>query len=95
MIEAHTILGVQANAAPDQIRSRYLELVRKYPPDQNPEKFREIHNAYQVLSDPLVQADALTSVSRDRPILADEIEKAKAIRGRLPTLALLALGNQE
>jgi DnaJ-class molecular chaperone len=52
------ILDVPVGAAPTQIRRAYLKLARKYHPDLNPEnrlaeeKFKEIQEAYQVLSDP-------------------------------------------
>jgi len=52
------ILGVPTGATPTQIRRAYLKLARKYHPDLNPanrlaeEKFKELQEAYQVLSDP-------------------------------------------
>ncbi len=52
------ILGVERKATADEIKAAYRKLARKYHPDLNPgdkaseEKFKEINEAYAVLSDP-------------------------------------------
>src|SRR5580692_5613580 len=53
----YEILGVARTAKDDEIKKTYRKLARKYHPDLNPnnkqseEKFKEIQEAYEVLSD--------------------------------------------
>jgi DnaJ-class molecular chaperone len=54
----YKILGVREDATDEEIKRAYRELARKYHPDRNPgdkrmeEKFKEINEAYSVLSNP-------------------------------------------
>src|SRR5262252_8255207 len=54
----YEILGVSRTAKDEEIKRTYRKLARKYHPDLNPnnkqaeEKFKEIQEAYEVLSDP-------------------------------------------
>jgi curved DNA-binding protein len=54
----YTILGVSKTATPEEIKQAFRKLARKYHPDVNPNnkqaeaRFKEINEAYEVLSDP-------------------------------------------
>jgi curved DNA-binding protein CbpA len=66
------VLGLAADCDDDTIRRRYLELVRKFPPEQHPERFAAIRQAYESLRD-------LTTALRYRMFEAGKKETMDAI----------------
>lgn len=56
----YQILGVDRNASQEEIKKAFRQLARKYHPDvagkQSEEKFKEINEAFQILSDPQKRA---------------------------------------
>ena len=54
----YEVIGIQKGASEDEIKKAYKKLARKYHPDMNPgdkeaeEKFKEVNEANEVLSDP-------------------------------------------
>ena len=68
-------LGISRNATTDEIRTAYHKLAMRFHPDHNPnnqpaeEKFKEINEAYHVLSEPQERAqyDRRTSAPAQTP----------------------------
>ena len=72
-VDYYEVLEIERNAGHDEIKRSYKKLAFEYHPDRNPgnieaeEKFKEINEAYQVLSDPDKRAryDSFGHISSD------------------------------
>lgn len=58
MTDPFAVLGVDETAGDDEIRRRYLELVRRFPPDREPLPFQDIRSAYEALRTPRGRLEA-------------------------------------
>ncbi len=86
-----TVLGVQPEDDDATIRRRYLELIRRFPPERAPETFTRIQSAYEALNDPETRLSKILfeSIAQDPLGEATEILRRRLRRVRL-TSDLLA-----
>lgn len=51
MSDPYEVLGLAADCDDETFRRRYLELVKEFSPEKNPEKFAAIRQAYESVRD--------------------------------------------
>jgi curved DNA-binding protein CbpA len=96
MNDPYETLGLPTDAGESEIRRRYLELVREFPPDQAPERFTAVHDAYEALRDPARRLQALlfhmeTKTDSLEGLAADLRKRLRQVR--LPVATLLELAD--
>lgn len=94
---SYKILGITPPCSAAELRKRYLEMVKQFPPETNPEKFSQIHAAYEQLRNPfeslkkmLTEPELDDSIGAMITTLTEDIQKK-----RMPTPQLLAMGAAE
>jgi curved DNA-binding protein CbpA len=96
MADPFEVLNLPEHAGEGEIRKRYLELVRAFPPEQAPERFAAVHAAYQALRDPAARLEAqLFGFENENDSLealaADLRQRLRTVR--LPVESLLSLAD--
>lgn len=56
MAQALAELGLSAGADESAIRDRYRQLVKRYPPDRDPQRFQRIRQALELATNPRARA---------------------------------------
>jgi hypothetical protein len=51
MLAHYLTLGLEEGATDEQIRSRYLELIKTHPPEKDAQRFQDIAHAYEAIKD--------------------------------------------
>jgi hypothetical protein len=96
-IDPFAVLGVSIEATEEEVRGRYLDLVRQYPPERDPAKFREIRAAFDAIKDPLLIAQRLVVVPNEDmvPKWLDAIKDEERKPPILTPAFILSLGNRD
>ena len=92
MAEPYAVLGVSPDADEAALRRRYLELVRRNPPEKCPREFAEIREAYEKLRDPVRRLERQLFQVRCGESLDDVVAdlRSRMQAARIPTEALLS-----
>lgn len=85
MQDSYKILGVSPSATADSIKAAYRKKAALYHPDKNPSadaatRFREVQDAYEVLSDP-ARRKAFDDY-RQRSLIEDPVPVAWDMSGK-------------
>ncbi|WP_105533460.1 J domain-containing protein [Solimicrobium silvestre] len=80
--DLYAVLGLASTALPDEIKKAFRLKASEFHPDKNtselaPSKFREVREAYEVLSDPVTRA--VYDDNRRRNLLESPLETASEI----------------
>ena len=89
MSDPYKTLDVPRHADEAEVRRRYLELVREFPPDRAPGRFAEIRAAYDAIRDPDRRLEALvleTDLSDSVDAIAADLRRR--LRDRLDSAPL-------
>lgn len=55
--EFYHVLEISPESSPEEIKRSYFGLIRKYPPQKEPDRFQSIQEAYDTLRDPKARAN--------------------------------------
>jgi curved DNA-binding protein CbpA len=98
MKDPYEQLGLTSSADETQIRRRYLELVREFPPDRAPDRFAEIRAAYDALRNPTVRLEAsifdITPHADSVEAIAEDL-RARLRNARFPVFLLASWADAE
>lgn len=85
--DAFEALGLAAGSSAREIKRAYRARVAAHPPDRDPEGFRRVREAYELVSQPEVAIGAL--LEPDTPVPAPSILPPPRIEGGVLLLAAL------
>ncbi len=74
----YDVLGVSEDASQEEIKTSFFDLVREHPPEQDPDAYQRLREAYDVLSDPVSRREYDTMARH-----GDEIESLQEEAGEL------------
>jgi curved DNA-binding protein CbpA len=94
MNDPFTVLGVGEDAGDDQIKQRYLALVRAFPPDREPERFQAYRAAYEALRDQRKRLEAKLLRTNDAALSRLKLHflaPSRSVSGRASKATVTAL----
>ena len=89
--DPYGVLGLDHQASEADIKRAYFQLVRQFPPERAPEKFRDIRTAYEQLRDPENRARIALFLVQPPPPLPKQRRPSYDLRVHVDDLLTLAM----
>lgn len=77
--EAYNILGLSYSADEKEVRRAYRDLIKKYHPEENPEEWKKVHDAYTYLKEMGKGAFVISDIDSDARIPSKKDDKQDQI----------------
>lgn len=87
----YDVLGLPRQASETDIKRAYFQLVRQFPPERQPEKFRDIRTAYEQLRDPEHRARIDLFLVQPPPLLPKQRRPSYDLSVHVDDLVTLAI----
>jgi curved DNA-binding protein CbpA len=84
MENPYTVLGIPRSASPEEVKKAYFSLIRKHPPEKDPQGFKHIRLAYDSLRDADKRSQTDLFLFND-PYGEFNIQVPEGYKGRLKT----------
>ena len=96
MANPYKVLNVSFDDGDAVIRQRYLEAVRRFPPDRCPEDFRRVRDAYELIGDERSRLEFLLFDASQGETIGDLLteEKCRTSAKRVGLTSLLGVLNE-
>ncbi len=98
MLAHYLVLGLPPSATGEEIRRRYLELVRTHRPGRDPQRLQQISAAYEALKDDRARVKtALFGMAAygDFELALDALVQARPVRRETPGLQTLLAAEEK
>lgn len=93
MTDPYLVLGLPPDASDEQVRRRYLELIKLHSPEKDPARFSQVRAAYEALRDRTARVELRLFGPDQDDHLQDVVEQVQTLgaRRRVSLQQLLSL----
>ncbi len=98
MLTYFLALGISEDASDERIREAYLSMVKKHPPERDPERFQKIDRAYEAIKDKRARVKTKMfswANQKDCEARLMEFANSRPVRRRRATLDELVEANEK